>query len=358
MYQLLEKKKSRFQPYVYSNFLFTGTKEKFFITSTDDIEGIVVLDIANATPHIQGCNDFVFVRINPQYPTKEFTLKLDLTNYLVNQMPLANFLVISNIENGKLLYMNYENNLEYMGGYDVSSNAILWQKENKNRFPLLISNGKVFSRDTINSFFYCESILTGERFWTFDLKSLPKYVHYDGDKTEEVTKVIGVFNKLVWFSTKGNLIIALDLENGELKHTIEWEVDESGISPVSDKAHLHSESGKIYLLSQDYYTIINASSGEIELKIKHEEFCPELFKYRRFITALRGDKICFMCNLKGPKQFVIGIFNIINSTLEWIYEMPLEKGAFLPASSIPLLSNDKLFILDSEETIYIFEKVK
>ena len=65
-----------------------------------------------------------------------------------------------------------------------------------------------------------------------------------------------------------------------------------------------------------------------------------------------------MCNLKGPPQYHIGIFNITDSTLEWICEMPLEKGTFLPASSIPQLSNGKLFILDSEETIYIFEKVQ
>lgn len=361
MYQLLEKRKSRFQPYVYNNFLFTGTKEQLFITETNNISNINTLDIPNCMPGFSSWHNLVFLWITPQYPKPEFTLKLDLANYLVYQMPLENFLVISNIENGRLLFMNYENNIEYIGGYDINSSSILWQTENKNRFTLLLSNEKFFSRDTIESSFYCESILSGERFWTFDLKSLPKYVHYEGDKTEEITKVIGVFNKLVWLSTKGNCIISLDIESGDLRNFIEWKVDENTVSPDAHSALLHYEKGEIHILNTDYYTIISAETGKVILNVKQIEFSNELPLYRRFFTRLYGDLMCFSCHLKSTGKDFIGIFNIANQKLEWIYEMQLEfikgKGmAFLPPSSIPQISNNKLFIMDSEGVIYIFEK--
>ncbi len=197
----------------------------------------------------------------------------------------------------------------------------------------------------------------GKDLFTFDTFSLPTYLYQGGPKKDEINKFIGLSGKLLWLTTKGNRIISLNADSGELVNYLDWKIEEGEFFvPRSSEASLNENKTHIFILSA-YFVVINALNGKIELKLKVKDFFNSLANHVVVNTKLQGQYISFSASAEhsGIVKY-IGLFNILNYQLDWFYEMEFNDKTFIPAGQVPQLAGDKLYILDSGHTLHIFEK--
>ena len=53
---------------------------------------------------------------------------------------------------------------------------------------------------------------------------------------------------------------------------------------------------------------------------------------------------------------IVGAYNIQTEKIDWLHDMEFANGIFFPAGEAPKLDEDRLYVLDSEGTLHIFEK--
>lgn len=219
----------------------------------------------------------------------------------------------------------------------------------------------------------CRKIDSDSIFWEFPLSSLGKGKDYSTDEEfdYEVEQFVGIYNNILWVYIERGGFIGLDIQTGELKHRI------LGIPKgnLLGKVDSYVDSEEFYIFYRAKF-ILDEKKGIIigliadrffEIDLNKEKITPMLYgmwdkmekmnlkKYGvNGNTSLQGDLLYFY----NDKELQFGVLDI--NTKEIIYVSEPIAVVEIDDSFTRLrdlkVSENKVYILDSNHTLHIFER--
>ena len=221
----------------------------------------------------------------------------------------------------------------------------------------------------------CRKIDSNSILWEFPLSSLGKGKDYNTDEEfdYEVEQFVGIYNNILWVYIERGGFIGLDIQTGELKHRI------LGIPKgnLLGKVDSYVDSEEFYIFYRAKFILDNKKGIIIgliadrffEIDLNKEKVTPMLYgmwdkmekmnlkKYGvNGNTSLQGDLLYFY----NDKELQFGVLDINTKEIIYISE-PIEVGerddSFTQLKDLKV-SENKVYILDSNHTLHIFEREK
>lgn len=192
---------------------------------------------------------------------------------------------------------------------------------------------------------------TGEAIWIYN----PTIEN----RNTEVVQVLGVINNVVFIDISPCNLIAINIEDGNqlwvaesftevLKLEDYFVFGESMSSRTPLCWHFDADSNKILLLSRHFYISFNIKTQEWELK---HSFLETIEEWDINYSVYKNGFIYFTGSTSGSLPNCVGIFDVNECKVIWQFE--IEHGYF--EKNIQA-SNDRLCVLDTNNTLHIFEK--
>ena len=211
--------------------------------------------------------------------------------------------------------------------------------------------------------------------WEFPFSSLGKGKDYNTDEEfdYEVEQFVGIYNNILWVYIERGGFIGLDIQTGELKHRI------LGIPKrnLLGKVDSYVDSEEFYIFYRAKF-ILDDKKGIIigliadrffEIDLNKEKVTPMLYgmwdkmekmnlkKYGvNGNTSLQGDLLYFY----NDKELQFGILDINTKEIIYISEpiAVVERDDSFTRLRDLKVSENKVYILDSNHTLHIFEREK
>lgn len=262
-----------------------------------------------------------------------------------------------------------------LGIYDLDTKNILWQSSLVTGFGSLISNNSVFCITHETGSIHSLSINSGISNWQFSLSDM-KINNYDstsGKIVRLINLVQGVLIVHVRIST--DILIGLDAEKGKLL----WQLADFEYEGVQ-YPHLNSDIYRVRTNSENTRLIginrrfveINPLDGQI-LKykpIKPQDRDGKFSEYNGvgfipFDGIVQGKYVYFSASVRNEKgraavlPSAVGIYNMETEQVEWLQvfkEFWQGEANAISGDIPPLISNNRLYVLDIKGTLHIFEK--
>ncbi|WP_238427024.1 hypothetical protein [Capnocytophaga genosp. AHN8471] len=217
------------------------------------------------------------------------------------------------------------------------------------------------------------SIQKKKHLWEFSLSSLGKGKDYNTDEefNYEVEQFVGIYNNILWVYIERGGFIGLDIQTGELKHRI------LGIPKgnLLGKVDSYVDSEEFYIFYRAKF-ILDEKKGIIigliadrffEIDLNKEKITPMLYgmwdKMEKMNlkkygvsgnTSLQEDLLYFY----NDKELQFGVLDI--NTKEFIYVSEpiavVERDDSFTRLRDLKVSENKVYILDSNHTLHIFER--
>ncbi len=136
-------------------------------------------------------------------------------------------------------------------------------------------------------------------------------------------------------------LVSLGLDSGK----VEWYT--KGINVL-----VRYYKGRLYNLNTDTFIIADANTGKIEKEIPViEEYKKNDIEMGTTNTLLITDSHVFFTDNWKSK---VAALNIQRNEIDWVYKLETPPRVTLP--NPPIIKNDKMYLLDSNNTLHIFEK--
>ena len=203
-------------------------------------------------------------------------------------------------------------------------------------------------------------IYTGQFLWEFPLSSLGKWKNsWDEERDFEVYKLIGIYNNILWAFIEIGGFIGLDIKTGELKYRIsEYHMGKESKLFFRSDYYLDNERGKIFGLAHIFIEIdLNQAPPFVTQYGLQEEF----EKYNIKKANDTAEDFVVQDNLLYfylAEQLRFGILDI--NTKEIIYVSDpiavVERDDSFTRLRDLKVSENKVYILDSNHTLHIFER--
>ncbi len=202
-------------------------------------------------------------------------------------------------------------------------------------------------------------IPTAHPLWQFDLSQLGTFQDYHNEQQSyKVEKILGIHNERLYVALNGSMLLELDIATGKITH--KWhhlpekykeypDDDFSARLFDLDKAH-----NALVCLSGRRYDSIDLQTKEYNSVYIGEE----LKKYDIVSIRHQGDftneHISAIAHLKNDTWFQDGIvmFNRKTNKIDFFYK----DETFTTGTATPKLAGNKLYQLDLDGNLYIFEK--
>ena len=216
-------------------------------------------------------------------------------------------------------------------------------------------------------------IYTGQFLWEFSLSSLGKGKDYNTDEEfdYEVEQFVGIYNNILWVYIERGGFIGLDIQTGELEHRI------LGIPKgnLLGKVDSYVDSEEFYIFYRAKF-ILDDKKGVIigliadrffEIDLNKEKITPMLYgmwdKMEKMNlkkygvsgnTSLQGDLLYFY----NDKELQFGILDINTKEIIYVSEpiAVVERDDSFTRLRDLKVSENKVYILDSNDTLHIFER--
>ncbi|MFD0993570.1 hypothetical protein [Tenacibaculum geojense] len=209
----------------------------------------------------------------------------------------------------------------------------------------------------------CFSILNKQMIWSLDINKL---------ESKEITvvfsSILGILNNSLFIScNKNNSILSVDINTGKIQNKwreipgININSQIEGIIPNTESFVLDKEQSKLIGAFHKYYLEIDLKSNEIS----YVDVSEELSKYD-IIFIKQSNDISFTKDhlyltamieqYENDTKFTYDCIFLLNRNtlkIDWIYKF---KEASLGTHK-PKLSGNKLYQLDNNNTLHVFEKV-
>ena len=252
----------------------------------------------------------------------------------------------------RLMYNDLELLRGKMLSFYIFDDLLFFEKENKIQ--------------TIN-------FLSGQFLWEFPLASLGKGKDYSTDEEfdYEVEQFVGIYNNILWVYIERGGFIGLDIQTGELKHRI------LGIPKgnLLGKVDSYVDSEEFYIFYRAKF-ILDDKKGIIigliadrffEIDLNKEKVTPMLYgmwdkmekmnlkKYGvNGNTSLQGDLLYFY----NDKELQFGVLDINTKEIIYVSEpiAVVERDDCFTQLKDLKVSENKVYILDSNHTLHIFER--
>jgi len=281
---------------------------------------------------------------------------------------------------GKVINTFEERNFYY---YFSDSSFIYYDRVSKRLMynDLELLRGKILSSYIFDDLLFFEkenkiqtiNFLSGQFLWEFPLSSLGKGKDYNTDEEfdYEVEQFVGIYNNILWVYIERGGFIGLDIQTGELKHRI------LGIPKgnLLGKVDSYVDSEEFYIFYRAKF-ILDEKKGIIigliadrffEIDLNKEKITPMLYgmwdKMEKMNlkkygvsgnTSLQGDLLYFY----NDKELQFGILDINTKEIIYISEpiAVVERDDSFTRLRDLKVSENKVYILDSNHTLHIFER--
>ena len=203
-------------------------------------------------------------------------------------------------------------------------------------------------------------IYTGQFLWEFPLSSLGKWKNsWDEERDFEVYKLIGIYNNIFWAFIEIGGFIGLDIKTGELKYRIsEYHMGKESKLFFRSDYYLDNERGKIFGLAHIFIEIdLNQDPPFVTQYGLQEEF----EKYNIKKANDTAEDFVVQDNLLYfylAEQLRFGVLDINTKEIIYISEpiAVVERDDCFTQLKDLKVSENKVFILDSNHTLHIFER--
>ena len=205
-------------------------------------------------------------------------------------------------------------------------------------------------------------IYTGQFLWEFPLSSLGKWKNsWDEERDFEVYKLIGIYNNIFWAFIEIGGFIGLDIKTGELKYRIsEYHMGKESKLFFRSDYYLDNERGKIFGLAHIFIEIdLNQDPPFVTQYGLQEEF----EKYNIKKANDTAEDFVVQDNLLYfylAEQLKFSILDINTKEIIYISEpiAVVERDDSFTRLRDLKVSENKVYILDSNHTLHIFEREK
>jgi len=196
--------------------------------------------------------------------------------------------------------------------------------------------------------------------WEFSLASLGKWKNsWDEERFFEVYKLIGIYNNILWAFIEIGGFIGLDIKTGELKYRIsEYHMGKESKLFFRSDYYLDNERGKIFGLAHIFIEIdLNQAPPFVTQYGLQEEF----EKYNIKKANDTAEDFVVQDNLLYfylAEQLKFGILDINTKEIIYISEpiAVVERDDCFTQLKDLKVSENKVYILDSNNTLHIFER--
>ena len=255
--------------------------------------------------------------------------------------------------------LDREGNLMVLGDIDRSAISVF---SNEYIYTYIYKNNKIYDDVmSIRAF----SIQKKDHLWEFSLASFGKWKNsWDEERYFEVYKLIGIYNNIFWAFIELGGFVGLDIETGELKYRIP-EYDQAigktickGKDFFRSDYFLNSEKGKILGMAMDVFIEIDLTQEPpfVTQYGLQEEFEKYNIKEKDTSTkyAVQDNLLYFYL----AEQLRFGILDINTKEIIYISEpiAVVERDDSFTRLRDLKVSENKVYILDSNHTLHIFER--
>ena len=211
---------------------------------------------------------------------------------------------------------------------------------------------------------FCRLDYSGEVLWTFNLPLCPR-----SGKPDDLDKVLGIAQGLLWICTRWYRLIALDLETGKPVHLFSggWFDEDHSNYTVLDGlgwCFFREAEKTIVLISNLGVQILDAATAKIIEGYSFSEVDPQgIGAFEYFDAArLQGDYFTFIAERPYESYGTgwAGVFDLKARKLLWTDEVtPKEKrtkGLHLVITRPVYYAGNKIYVLDNSNTLHIYQK--
>ena len=206
---------------------------------------------------------------------------------------------------------------------------------------------------------------SGEVLWTFDLPLRPR-----SGEPDNLDKVLGIAQGLLWICTRWYRLIALNLETGKPVHQFSggWFDEDHSNYIVLDSlgwCFFREAEKTIVLISNFGVQILNAATAKIIEGYSFSEVDPQGIGAFEYFDAARlyGDCLTFIAqrHREAHGYRCAGIFDLKARQFSWIgdiisLEEKMSTGNHLIAQFPLQMEGNRLYIKDAENTLHIYQK--
>jgi len=210
------------------------------------------------------------------------------------------------------------------------------------------------------------SIQKKEHLWEFSLASLGKWKNsWDEERYFEVYKLIGIYNNIFWAFIELGGFIGLDIETGELKYHIPEYHQAIGKTICKGKDFfrsdyfLNSGKGKILGMAMDVFIEIDLTQEppfvtQYGLQEEFEKYNIKKANDTAGSYVVQDNLLYFYL----AEQLRFGILDINTKEIIYISEpiAVVERDDSFTQLKDLKVSENKVYILDSNHTLHIFER--
>ena len=208
----------------------------------------------------------------------------------------------------------------------------------------------------------CRKIDSDSILWEFPLSSLGKWKNsWDEERDFEIRHFIGIYNGIIWAFIEIGGFIGLDIETGELKYRIsEYHMGKESKLFFRSDYYLDNERGKIFGLAHIFIEIdLNQDPPFVTQYGLQEEF----EKYNIKKANDTAEDFVVQDNLLYfylAEQLKFGVLDINTKEIIYISEpiAVVERDDSFTRLRDLKVSENKVYILDSNHTLHVFEREK
>jgi len=209
-----------------------------------------------------------------------------------------------------------------------------------------------------------------EVLWSFPFVDLGEDNIYTPGEVDRISKILGVAENLLWFSTQFGRLVALDVATGKVVYQLSGnpadqdKVEYTQVAGLGDCFYRESDRS-IVCISYLGFQVIDATTGDLAESRVFLEEDPDGIGRFDYIYApnLQGDYFTFLAEMKTDRYGIgrVGIFDLNARKLLWTEEIiPFEErkatGNHLVTPQPLYISGDKLYIKDVKDTLHIFQR--
>ena len=270
---------------------------------------------------------------------------------------------------GKVINTFEERNFYY---YFSDSSFIYYDRVSKRLMynDLELLRGKMLSSYIFDDLLFFEkenkiqtiNFLSGQFLWEFPLASLGKWKNsWDEERFFEVYKLISIYNNILWAFIEIGGFIGLDIKTGELKYRIsEYHMGKESKLFFRSDYYLDNERGKVFGLAHIFIEIdLNQAPPFVTQYGLQEEF----EKYNIKKANDTAEDFVVQDNLLYfylAEQLRFGVLDINTKEIIYVSEpiAVVERDDSFTRLRDLKVSENKVYILDSNHTLHIFEREK
>ena len=214
-------------------------------------------------------------------------------------------------------------------------------------------------------------ICTGQFLWEFSLSLLGKHKnpYTDEEKDFEVRRLIGIYNNILWVFLNAKGFIGLDIETGKLKYRIpefHQAIGKTITSSYEDRKGffrsdylLDNEKGKIFGMAMDVFIEIDLTQEppfvtQYGLQEEFEKYNIKKANDTAGSYVVQDNLLYFYL----AEKLRFGILDINTKEIIYVSEpiAVVERDDSFTRLRDLKVSENKVYILDSNHTLHIFER--